>query len=114
MYTLKPYRFPLILLASIFAGGAVGFFAGEKAEVLKPLGDIYLNLMFMVVVPLVFFSIAAAVSNTANMNRFGKIIGSMFGVFILTGIISSLLMLFAVKAFLSVDASPITIEKPIR
>ncbi|WP_163070944.1 dicarboxylate/amino acid:cation symporter [Priestia flexa] len=112
MYALKPYRFPLILLASIFAGGAVGFFAGEKAEVLKPLGDIYLNLMFMVVVPLVFFSIAAAVSNTANMNRFGKIIGSMFGVFILTGIISSLLMLFAVKAFLSVDASPITIEKP--
>ncbi|TYR81779.1 dicarboxylate/amino acid:cation symporter [Priestia megaterium] len=112
MNALKGYRFPLILLASIFLGGAVGFIAGEEAEVLKPLGDMYLNLMFMVVVPLVFFSIAAAVSNTSNMDRFGKIISSMFSVFIFTGLIASVLMLIAVKLFLSVGDSSISIEKP--
>ncbi|MGL4364354.1 MAG: cation:dicarboxylate symporter family transporter, partial [Bacteroidales bacterium] len=48
---------------------------GKSAEVLKPLGDIFLNLLFTAVVPLVFFSIASAVSNITDGLRLGKILG---------------------------------------
>ena len=52
----KNYKFPLILLSSIILGSIIGLVLGEKATVLKPLGDIFLNLMFTIVVPLVFLN----------------------------------------------------------
>src|SRR5699024_5136223 len=96
---LKAYRFPLILLSSIFIGSIVGFIFGEKANVIKPLGDIFINLLFMVVIPLVFFSISSAIANMDSMRRLGKIMGSMMTVFIVTGIISSIFMLAATVMF---------------
>lgn len=96
---LKAYRFPLILLASIIIGSIIGLIFGEKASVIKPFGDLFLNLLFMIVVPLVFFSIASAVANMDSMKRLGKIMGSMLTVFIITGIIASITMLVAVVIF---------------
>lgn len=95
----KNYRFPIILLLSILAGSVIGVVMGEKAVVLKPLGDIFLNLMFTIVVPLVFLTITAAVSNMVDMKRLGKIIGSMFLVFVITGLIASIMMIFVVNVF---------------
>ncbi|MCM3711527.1 dicarboxylate/amino acid:cation symporter [Sporosarcina luteola] len=96
---LKAYRFPLILLASIIIGSIIGLVFGEKASVIKPFGDLFLNLLFMIVVPLVFFSISSAVANMDSMKRLGKIMGSMLSVFIITGIIASITMLVAVVIF---------------
>ncbi|MGN7387914.1 dicarboxylate/amino acid:cation symporter [Sporosarcina sp. SAFN-015] len=96
---LKAYRFPLILLASIIIGSIIGLIFGEKASVIKPFGDLFLNLLFMIVVPLVFFSIASAVANMDSMKRLGKIMGSMLTVFIITGIFASIVMLVAVLIF---------------
>lgn len=95
----KSYRFPLILLTSIIIGSIIGLIFKEKATVLKPLGDIFLNLMFTVVVPLVFVTISSAVGNMLNMRRLGKILGYMFLVFIVTGAIAAVLILFVVKVF---------------
>lgn len=95
----KYYRFPIILLSSIIFGSLLGLYIGEKAVVLKPLGDIFLNLMFTIVVPLVFFTITSAVSSMIDMNRLGKIIGSMFLVFIVTGLIASVIMISVVNIF---------------
>ncbi|MCM3638919.1 dicarboxylate/amino acid:cation symporter [Sporosarcina luteola] len=96
---LKAYRFPLILLASIIIGSVIGLIFGEKASVIKPFGDLFLNSLFMIVVPLVFFSISSAVANMDSMKRLGKIMGSMLSVFIITGIIASITMLVAVVIF---------------
>ena len=96
---LKAYRFPLILLASIIVGSIIGLIFGEQAGVVKPLGDLFINLLFMIVVPLVFFSISSAVANMDSMKRLGKIMGSMLAVFIITGIIASITMLVAVLLF---------------
>ena len=49
----KSYRFPIILVMGIIVGALLGVTLGEKATVLKPLGDIFLNLMFTIVVPMV-------------------------------------------------------------
>ena len=79
------YRFPIILVSSIILGCIVGLVWGEKATVLKPLGDIFLNLMFTLVVPLVFVTISSAVSSMVDLKRLGKIIGYMLIVFVITG-----------------------------
>lgn len=93
------YRFPMILLGSIILGSIIGLVMGEKATVLKPLGDIFLNLMFTIVVPLVFLTITSAVSAMVDMKRLGKIIGHMLLIFVITGIIASIIMITTVKIF---------------
>ena len=77
----KSYRFPIILLAGIIAGSFIGYFNPELGKQLKPLGDIFLNLVFSIVVPVVFFSISSAVASMADMKRLGKILGYMIVVF---------------------------------
>ena len=99
MSKLKAYRFPLILLSSIIIGSIIGLIFGEKASIIKPFGDLFLNLLFMVVVPLVFFSISSAVANMDSLKRLGKIMSSMLAIFIVTGIIASIVMLVAVVLF---------------
>ena len=95
----KNYRFPIILLSGITIGAVLGIVLGEKAKVLAPLGDIFLNLMFTIVVPMVFVSIASAVGNMVNMKRLGRIMGSLVTVFVVTGAIAGVLVLVVVNIF---------------
>ncbi|GMQ59361.1 dicarboxylate/amino acid:cation symporter [Vallitalea sediminicola] len=95
----KSYRFPLILLAGIVTGAIIGAVMGKKATVLAPLGDIFINLMFTIVVPMVFVSITSAVGSMLNMKRLGKILGSLVIIFIATGLIASVLVLVTVNIF---------------
>ncbi|MBA9027998.1 dicarboxylate/amino acid:cation symporter [Peribacillus huizhouensis] len=85
------YKSSLMLLIAIIIGGFAGIVFGTKTSVVQPLGDLFLNLMFMMIVPLVFFSIAAAIANMGGMQRLGKIMGSIFIVFLGTAIISAFL-----------------------
>nr|WP_284708616.1 dicarboxylate/amino acid:cation symporter [Sporomusa sphaeroides] len=86
---LKDYLFSIILLASVLIGGAVGGVLGPEASVLKPLGDLFLNLLFMIIVPMVFFSIASAIASMGEMSRLGKIMGSTILVFFVTALIAA-------------------------
>ncbi|MEK6265469.1 MAG: dicarboxylate/amino acid:cation symporter, partial [Clostridium sp.] len=95
----KNYRFPIVLLLSIVIGSIIGIIFGEKAIVLKPFGDVFLNLMFTVVTPLVFVTIASAVGNMVNMKRLGNIVSNMFLTFIVTGVIAGFIILIIVKVF---------------
>lgn len=95
----KNYRFPIILLLGITIGAILGVVLGEKAKVLAPLGDIFLNLMFTIVVPMVFVSISSAVGNMVNMRRLGKIMGSLVTIFIVTGAIAGVIVLVTVNLF---------------
>lgn len=95
----KNYGFSLSLLAAMLIGSTLGMVFGERAQAVKPLGDIYLNLLFTVVVPLVFFSISSAVAGMSDTRRLGKILGVMMLFFIGTGIISALLMVIGVQFF---------------
>ena len=99
MGKLKAYRFSMFLLIAILLGVIIGLLFGEKATVLKPFGDIFINLLFMIVVPLVFFSIASSVASMESLKRLGKIMGSMMLVFIATGIIAAIIMLIAVTIY---------------
>lgn len=93
------YRFPLILLGGIIIGAILGLVMGEKASVFEPLGQIFLNLMFTIVVPMVFVSITTAVGNMLNMKRLGKILGSLVLTFVVTGMFAAALVLVVVNVW---------------
>ena len=91
------YHDAVILLAAVIIGGAAGLIFGEKATIVKPIGTIFINLMFCILVPLVFFSIASSVATFDNMKKLGKILSSVFLVFVCTGTIASLIMIILVQ-----------------
>jgi len=93
---LTSYGFSIILIFSLFVGALLGIVFKQNAAVLKPLGDIFLNLLFTTIVPLVFFSIASAVAAMTNIRRLGKIMSAMILVFVITGLIASLVMMIGV------------------
>lgn len=88
---LKNYKSSLILLGAILIGGIVGVVLGPKASMLKPFGDLFLNLLFMSLVPLVFFSVSSAIANMNTMKRLGKIMGNIVIVFLSTAFIAALI-----------------------
>lgn len=96
---LKQWRFTIVLIAAVIAGGAVGWRMGPQARALKFLGDIFLNLLFTAVVPLVFFSLASVLASASSLKRLGRIAMVMLIVFVITGVIASCLMLTAIKLF---------------
>lgn len=104
------YFFPIILFISIIIGCILGVILGEKASVLKPLGEIFLNLMYTIVVPLVFFTISSSVANMVDMRRLGKILKYTFLVFFATSAIAAILMLIVLLIIDPVGNSNILIE----
>lgn len=109
---MKAYRFSLILLSSIAIGALIGVLLGKEATVLKPLGDIFLNLLFMLVVPLVFFTISSSIAQMGELRRLGRIMSRMFGVFLFTGFVSGIVMLIAVIIFPPAAGVQIPLQKP--
>lgn len=95
----KSFLFPVLLVMGILMGSGFGLIAGEKARFVKPLGDIFLNLMFTIVAPMVLVSISSAVGSMVNMKRLGSILVNLIIVFIGTGAAAAVLVLFAVNLF---------------
>ena len=88
---LSNYKSTIILLVAIIVGSIVGIVFKEKATILSPLGDIFLNLLLVIIVPLIFLNITTAISKMKQPKRLGKIIVSIIGVFLITSIIAVLL-----------------------
>jgi Na+/H+-dicarboxylate symporter len=103
----KNYRFTVTLLSAILIGGVAGLIFGEKTAVVKPFGDLFINLMFMIIVPLVFFSIASAISNMNGMKRLGKIMGSIFVVFLVTASVAAILGLIGASIIKPIENTDI-------
>ena len=89
----KNYRFPVILLSSIIIGCIIGIFIKEDALYLKPFGTIFVNMLYVVVVPLVFFTISSSIASIKSFRKLGKIFRVMFMVFIITSMIAALFIL---------------------
>ncbi len=107
---LKNYGFLLTMLTGIVAGCIVGAIfpaakneAGEivakGATVLEPLGTVFINLMFCIVVPMVFCSIASAIANMDSMKKAGKVMGVTIATFLVTAGIAAVIMYVIVLIF---------------
>ena len=88
---LSNYKSTIILLVAIIVGAIVGIVFKEKATIVKPLGDLFLNLLLVIVVPLIFLTITTSVSKMKSPKRLGKIVITIIGVFVFTSIIAVLI-----------------------
>ena len=87
---LSNYKTTIILLVAIIVGAIVGIIFQEKATILQPLGDIFLNLLLVVIVPLVFLTITTSIAKMENPKRLGKIMITIICVFVVTSLIAVL------------------------
>ena len=93
------YRFPILLLSAIVLGCITGLIWGPGATAIRFLGDIFINLMFCIVVPLVFVSISSAIANMASKKRLGKILLTTIATFVVTGILCAVIMIIVSRVF---------------
>ncbi len=112
----KSYGFIIFMLLGIIGGCVVGALnpvvkdaSGEVvskgATVLEPLGTVFINLMFCVVVPMVFCSISSAIANMSSAKRAGKVMGITVGTFFVTAAIAAVIMYVVVRCFPIVSGS---------
>ena len=94
----RNYAFLAVMLGAMVLGCVVGWL-WPGAAVLKPLGTVFINLMFCIVVPLVFASISSAVANMRSRRRAGKIMGITVGTFVVTGAIAAVIMYALMRLF---------------
>ena len=87
---IKNYKGTLILLGSVIIGAICGLIFKEKASIVKPLGDLFLNLLLVIIVPLIFFTITSSISKMNEKKRLSKILSSTIVIFLITSIIAVL------------------------
>ena len=100
---LKTYGFLIFMISGIVAGCLVGAFAPTFGGKIKFLGTLFINMMFCVVVPMVFCSIASAIANMKSVKRAGKIMGVTIATFLVTAAIAGVLMYIVCRIFPLVD-----------
>lgn len=93
------YKSILLLLGGILLGSILGLVFGKAVEVIKPLGDIFLNLLFTAIIPLIFFTIASSIATLEKTEKLGKLFTIMMGVFLGTVLISAIIMILGVLLF---------------
>lgn len=76
------------IFIGLIAGTAIGSFLGEKALVLKPIGDLFLNAIKMMIIPLVFSSLISAISGFQDTKKLSRIGIKSFAWFLLTTLIA--------------------------
>ena len=96
---IKNYKSSLILIASIILGTIIGLVFKEKATVLSPFGDLFLNLLLVIIVPLIFLTITTSLGKMKQPKRIGKILGTIILVFVFTSIVSVLVGIASTKSF---------------
>lgn len=96
---LQSYSSILWLLGGIIIGSVLGLVFGEKVLIIKPIGDIFLNLLFTAIIPLIFFTIGSSIANLERTEKLGKLFVIMILFFLATILISGIVMICAVYLF---------------
>lgn len=87
------------LLGGVTLGSLLGLFFRERILGIRPLGDIFLNLLFTAVIPLVFFAIASAIAGLSVSRETGRLMGALILVFTGTILFSIVLTILGLSVF---------------
>ncbi|MGI6680888.1 MAG: dicarboxylate/amino acid:cation symporter [Bdellovibrionota bacterium] len=96
---LKTYKSSIILISSVILGGIFGIFFKNQVLYIKPIGDLFFNILFMMLPPLIFFCVVSSFTNFNIGKRLNKILKYTIIVFIATSIVSSLIGLIAIYIY---------------
>lgn len=113
MKILKNYLQTILLVVAVIIGGVFGTLFPEQVMVVKPLGTLFINLIFMIIVPLIFFSISSSIAKMKHPKRLGKIMKWALIVFVVTSVLSvtiGLISTYIYKPLSDTDMELITNE----
>lgn len=79
------------ILIALVLGVGVGLLLGPKADFIKPIGSIFLNLINMIIMPLVLASIVVSITKIRDLKRLGRVGLTTFGMFLLTTVAAILI-----------------------
>lgn len=91
----KNYKSSIFLIISIIIGTIIGIIFKEKMNKIKALGDLFINMLTCIVIPIVFLNITISIGKMNKPKRIGKVLITTFIVFLATSIISALLGIIA-------------------
>jgi Na+/H+-dicarboxylate symporter len=87
------------ILIALILGALLGPVLGEFAITIKPLGDAFINLLIMVVVPLVMASLILGTASLGNLRKLGRIGIKTVGYYLVATALAVALGLAAAKTF---------------
>lgn len=93
------YKKSLILLLSIIIGTIIGLIFKDSTSILSPFGDLFLNLLLVIIIPLIFLTLTTSIGKMKNPKRIGKILLTTFIIFIITSLISVMVGILTTKSF---------------
>ena len=99
MKYIKKNLFFILTITSIIIGTILGLVFKDKIMFIKPLGDLFLNLLYTIVVPLVFLSVSSSIANMKSLKSVSKILKTSLKVFVGTSLISAVFMLLVLLVF---------------
>ena len=84
----KSYKVTVLLVLALIVGAICGVIFKEDVNVVKPLGDLFLNLLFVSIVPLLFLTISTTIAKMDSPKRLRKIFGRILIVALVTSLIA--------------------------
>lgn len=94
----KNYKSSLILILSMIIGLIIGLVFKEKANVLLPLGTLFINLLSCLIVPLIFVTITLAIAKIEPKKTF-KLLKNILITFIIFSLVAVLVGVISTKIF---------------
>ena len=84
----KNYKKSIVLLIGLIVGAIVGIIFKDKAKYLAPFGDIFINMLLVIIVPLIFLTITTSIAKLKQPKRLGKVMITIFASFLVTSLIA--------------------------
>ncbi|WNK19565.1 dicarboxylate/amino acid:cation symporter [Halomonas piscis] len=101
------------ILAGLFLGILAGALMGENAGVFKPLGDIFISAIKMLIVPLVFSTLVVGITAMRDPQKMGRIGARTIGLYLLTTAFAIAIGLLASTIFQPGAGVDMSFDKPM-
>lgn len=88
MKFIKTYFSTIILIAAMLIGSVVGLVLQEDAVILEPFGNLFLNMLLVIIVPLIFVTITTSIAKMNQPKRLGRIAKGIVLTFIITSLVA--------------------------
>lgn len=95
----KNYKNTILLVLALFIGTICGIIFKEDVNVVKPLGDLFLNLLFVTIVPLLFLTITVTIAKMDSPKRLKKIFGRIILISLITSLIAIMIGILTTNTF---------------
>lgn len=78
----------LQILIGFVAGIVIGFLFTDFAKALKPLGDIFISLIQMIIIPLIFCTVSSGIANMGDMQKLKRVGGKMITIYVVMTVLA--------------------------